>query len=186
MRNNRIINDTDIRNKALLLKGKTIAIAVTGGIGAVEVIKIIREFRRLGATVFPFLTKSAKYFVTPLSVSWAADREAVISLKNGSRHLDDYSAVLVVPATLNTIIKASLGISDTVVTLLIAAQFGKKVPVFFVPSMHIHLKNHPGYESSKKTLESWGSFFLEKEPQEDRLKIPSAQEIVSFVLKYLE
>ncbi len=178
----RVINDTDVDNKnLLLLKDKTIAIAISGGIGAVEVIKIIREFRRFGAVVVPFLTRAAKYFVTPLSVSWASENDAITSLRNGSKHLCDYSAVVVVPATLNTIIKSSLGLSDNVVTLLIASQFGKKVPIFFVPSMHIHLRNHPSYIDAKEKLQSWGGFFLENEPKENRLKVPSPREVVEFV-----
>ena len=69
------IADKGVEIRSGKLAGKRIGLGVCGGIGAVEVVKIIREMRRHGAVVTPFLTPSVKEFVTALSLEWAAGGE---------------------------------------------------------------------------------------------------------------
>ena len=51
------------------LSGKKILLIICGGISAYKSLEIIRLLKKKGATVKTILTKSAKEFVTPLSVA---------------------------------------------------------------------------------------------------------------------
>ena len=125
------IKDRGVIQKSEQLVGKRLGLGICGGIGAVEVIKIIRELRRYGAGVTPFLTPTGERFITALSVEWAAERAVVRDWEARAPHLEDYDAFLVAPATLNTIVKSATGIADNVVTLMVAAQIGAKRPVIY-------------------------------------------------------
>ncbi len=180
------IRDTGVVTKSSSLKGKRLAIALTGGIACTEAVKIIREFRRHGATLTPFMTSDSLRFITALSIEWAAAEKAVIEVGPGVDTLDQFDAVIVAPATLNSIVKASLGIADSAVNLLIAGQIGKKAPLFFVPTMNEDLMNHPQYSVAKEVLIKWGAQFFEQALEENRLKMPDAIQVADWVMKELK
>lgn len=169
--------DWDVEKKEDTLAGKSIALGVCGGIGAVENVKNIRELRRYAAQVTVFMTESAKSFITPLSLQWASGNTVIDSFSASVEYLRNYDLVMVCPATLNTLSKAAVGVIDNVVLALIASQFGKinlksKGKIVFVPTMNKDLFSHPMYKTHKTTLEKWGARFIEPEVIESRLKMP--------------
>ncbi|MEZ4752122.1 MAG: flavoprotein [Bdellovibrionota bacterium] len=179
------ILDKGVEEKSSRLRGKRIAIGASGGIGAVGLVKIFRELRRHGAKLCPFATPSVFKFITPLSLSWAADHEVVCQPDESVEHFDAFDLVVVAPATLNTLSKCATGITDNAVTLLVAAAIGGGIPVVAVPTMNVRLLRHPSYANSRKTLESWGVEFFEAETEEDRLKMPAPEALVSFLINKL-
>lgn len=158
---------------------------ICGGIGAVESVRFLREIRRHGAEVHAFLTPEVERFITRLSVSWAAGREAIVQMGAEADHLDHFSLVLVVPATLNTIAKCASGIADNAVTLLVASQLARRAPVGFVPAMNAVMAAHPALESHRATLETWGAKFLLSTEQEGRLKVPPPESVAAFAKECL-
>jgi phosphopantothenoylcysteine decarboxylase/phosphopantothenate--cysteine ligase len=172
------LKDRAVEIKSSELKGKQIALAVCGGIACVETIKIIRELRRSQAEVTAFYTPDVKKFMTELPVEWATGKSVVTEPQANVDHLESFDLVIVAPATLNTIAKSALGLSDNVVTLLISSQIGKKGKVLFVPAMNWSLKQHPLFETYSKLLMSWGAEFLISQQEEDRIKIPSPEELL--------
>lgn len=177
------IADRGVRFKSEALLGKKIAVAVSGGIASVESIKIIRELRRHKAEVVAFFTPDVLKFITELPVEWASGNKVITDAKAEVDHLEEFDLVLVVPATLNTLSKAALGLADNVVTLLIASQIGKGAPLVLIPTMNSVLKAHPVFEKYQAELESWGAEFLISDEEEDRFKIPSHDVIADKVLK---
>lgn len=176
------IKDRAVAPKSSRLAGKRLAFGVSGGIGAVEVVKIIRELRRHGAEVFPFMTPSVSKFITALSLEWAAGRKPVQDADAPVEYLEDFDAMVVAPATLNTIVKAALGITDNVVALTLAGCFGAKRPVVIYPTMNEKLFAHPRYEPSLKVLREWGAKISEPSPEEGRLKMPTAERVAEEVI----
>lgn len=177
------LKDTGVRAKSSGLAKKRIAVAVCGGIASVEVIKIIRELRRHGAEVRAFYSPEVKKFITELPVAWASQAPVCTDADAEVLYLENFDLVLVAPATLNTISKATLALTDNVVTLLIACQLGKKGALLFVPTMNSDLQNHPLYGEYRWKLESWGAKFLESLEVEDRIKMPSPEEVAEVVVK---
>ena len=91
-------------------ENKKILLIICGGISAYKSLELIRLFKKNGARVKTILTKNAKEFVTPLSVSslsqekvyddiFSAENEAEMDHISLSRWAD---AVLVAPITANT------------------------------------------------------------------------------------
>ena len=178
--------DRSVRAKSNRLAGRRIALCVSGGIAAVESVKLIRELRRHGADVSVFVTASALRFITPLSLEWAAGKPPFLEESAEVEYLESFDAVVVAPATLNTIRKASLGLADNIVLLLIACQVGAKRPLLFVPTMNELMTQHPQYEHALDTLKGWGARFMIQEVEEDRIKIAPASELVNWILLQLK
>ena len=182
---NQHLTDRGVERKSDRLKGKRLALAACGGIGAVELVRVTRELRRHGAQVTLFITPAVTTFISELSLEWAAGSKVIREAGADVDHLDTYDLVLVAPATLNTISKSALGITDNVVTLLIAGQLGRKAPLLFVPTMNVQLRNHPAFAEHVARLQQWGARFFPSEVEEDRLKMPAPETILEHVVKSL-
>lgn len=178
-------SDLGVSQKSKRLADRRIAFGVCGGIGAVEVVKIVRELRRHGAEVTIFTTPTVSQFVGEMSLAWAA-QSAVRSAPSAEvYHLETFDIAIVAPATLNTISKAALGLADNAVTLLIASQLGRKAPLLFIPAMNVQLREHPAYGENVSRLTSWGARFIEPPIEEGRLKMPAPETFVDEVEKVL-
>lgn len=182
---NQRLNDRGVERKSDRLKGKRVALAACGGIGAVELVRVTRELRRHGAEVTIFITPSVTAFISELSLEWAAGSKVVREAGAGVDHLEPFDLVVVAPATLNTISKCALGITDNVVTLLIAGQLGRNAPLLFVPTMNVQLRNHPAFAEHVTRLQLWGAQFFPSEVEENRLKMPSPELILEQAVKSL-
>lgn len=179
------ITDTGVELSSSRLVGRRIALAVSGGIGAVETPRIARELRRHGAWVRAYLTPGATAFITELSLSWSTGGPAVVAMGPGAEHLDDFDLILVVPTTLNTLAKAALGLADNPVTLLLASHFGKKTKTLFVPTMNAAMLRHPRFAGYREELESWGARFYQSPEEEGRHKVPAPELLVEEVIQCL-
>src|SRR3990172_5677966 len=95
--------------KSQKLKGKTIVLAVTGSIAAVETVKLARELIRHGADVVPVLSKDAMEIIHPNALHFATGRVPVTKLDGSVPYIElvgtDGTAnlVLIAPATSNTL-----------------------------------------------------------------------------------
>lgn len=179
------MKDTSVQIKSSRLLAKRIAFGVCGGIGAIEVVKMIRELRRHGAEVTAFLTPDVKRFITPLSIQWACNRAVVEEPSWEVEHLENFDAVVVAPATLNTLQKAATGLADNAVTLLIAHQISLRLPIFFFPAMNLALRKHPLFNETKEKLESWGAKLFEEPSEEDKIKMPSRERMAALIIEGL-
>jgi phosphopantothenoylcysteine synthetase/decarboxylase len=72
-------------------------------------------------------------------------------------------AILVVPATFNTINKWVAGVSDTFALGLMNEAIGLKLPITVVPYVKSSLAAHPTFERNLRTLGEWGVIVLPNE-----------------------
>ena len=128
------------------IANKKILLIICGGISAYKSLEIIRLLKKKGATVKTILTKSAKEFVTPLSVvslSQGKVYDDLFSHENESE-MDHISLsrwsdlILVAPTTANTISKLSTGSSNDLASTVILASDKK---IFLVPAMNVRMWN---------------------------------------------
>ena len=142
-------------------ENKKILLVICGGISAYKSLELIRLFKKNGARVKTILTKNAKEFVTPLSVSslsqekvyddiFSAENEAEMDHISLSRWAD---AVLVAPITANTISKVASGnAEDLASTVLLASN----KQIFLAPAMNVRMWEHPSTKENILKLKSFG------------------------------
>jgi phosphopantothenoylcysteine synthetase/decarboxylase len=70
--------------------------------------------------------------------------------------LPDPNAIIVAPATVNTITKWSLGIADTLALGLLVESQGKGLPIVAVPFTNTAMAAHPAFLDSIDRLRRWG------------------------------
>ena len=142
-------------------ENKKILLIICGGISAYKSLELIRLLKKKGARVKTILTKNAKEFVTPLSVSslsqekvyddiFSAENEAEMDHISLSRWAD---AVLVAPITANTISKIASGnAEDLASTVLLASN----KQIFLAPAMNVRMWEHPSTKENILKLKSFG------------------------------
>ncbi len=174
-----MVGDTGVSQLSNSLAGRKVLLAVTGGIAAVESIKLCRELRRHGATVSPMMTKEATKIITPLALSWGSNSDIISNWDSSMSQLDDYDGIIVAPATRNTISKHLNGIIDSPVMMALSAARAKHTPLIFVPSMHSDLFDDPVTNDILSQLSAEGSHVIIDHESEGKRKQPSHNRIVA-------
>ena len=140
---------------------KKILLIICGGISAYKSLEVIRSLKKRGAKVKTILTKSAKEFVTPLSVSSLSLEKVYDDLFNvkNEAEMDHISlsrwsdVILVAPATANTISKLSTGSSDDLASTVMLAS---DKDIFLAPAMNVRMWEHPSTKENLKKLKNFG------------------------------
>ena len=144
---------------------KKILLIICGGISAYKSLELIRSLKKKGVQIKTILTKSAKQFVTPLSVSSLSQEKVyddLFSLENETE-MDHISlsrwsdVILVAPATANTISKISSGSSDDLASTVILAS---NKDIFLVPAMNVRMWEHPSTKENVVKLKNYGFNFI--------------------------
>lgn len=151
--------------KHSLFKNKRIMLCITGSIAAYKAAGICSSLVKKGCEVFPVMTPNALNFINPLTFGTLsghktlfeqyADKEKVyhISLSHS------VDAILIAPATANTIAKLSCGICDNFLT---TAVISARCPVLIAPAMNETMYlNHAVQRSIRVLKESGRYFFVE-------------------------
>ena len=143
-----------------------IALGVSGGIAAYKAAEIVRLLQDRGVQVQVIMTAAAQEFVRPLTFA-ALSGEKVITGMFGSdaeqpnldsavEHIavaQSIDALLVAPATADTIAKFAQGISsDFLGTLYLAT----KAPVIVAPAMNVNMWEHPATQANLEVLRGRG------------------------------
>ena len=166
------------------LSGKTIVLAVTGSIAAVETVKLAHELRRQGAVVQPVMSQAACGIIHPDALTYACGRETIIRISGFVEHVqycgDDGIAdlLLIAPCTANTIAKIANAIDDTPVTTFATTAIGRGMPVILVPAMHHAMFRHNLLMSHQNSLSLIGITVINPHIEEGKAKIASNEEIV--------
>ena len=174
------------------LKGKRIALCLTGSVAAVQSPEIARVLMRHGAEVFAVMSPMAGKIIHPYLMEWATGNEVVTELTGKIEHVAlvgehvlRVDLVLVAPATANTISKIACGIDDTSVTSIVSTALGSNCPVVIVPAMHESMFNHPVLARNISALKAIGVEFVGPRIEERKAKIAETREILDAVTSRL-
>jgi phosphopantothenoylcysteine decarboxylase/phosphopantothenate--cysteine ligase len=149
----------------MLLRGRTIALAVTGSIAAYKSVEVARLLVKAGARVVPVMTASAARFLGPVTLAGICG-EAVASdmwdpAFSGEMHVaiaERVDAIAIVPATADVLARLAEGRADDLVTAL--ALCARDVPVLAAPAMHPRMWAHPATEKNVAELGRQGRVTL--------------------------
>jgi phosphopantothenoylcysteine decarboxylase/phosphopantothenate--cysteine ligase len=148
-----------------------IALGVSGGIAGYKAAEIVRLLQERGISVQVIMTAGAQEFVRPLTFA-ALSGEKVITGMFGSEgeHANVESAIehiavaqsidalLVAPATADTIAKFAQGISSDFLSTLYLAT---KSPVIVAPAMNVNMWEHPATQANLEILRRRGVHIIE-------------------------
>ena len=143
------------------LTNKKILFIICGGISAYKSLETIRLFKKQGAQIKTILTKSAKEFVTPLSIASLSQGKVYEDLFNVENETEmDHIAlsrwadvIIVAPITANTISKLSQGSSEDLASTVILAS---NKQIFLAPAMNVRMWEHNSTKDNLKTLKKFG------------------------------
>lgn len=132
---------------ASTIEKPTFVLAVTGSIAAYKAAEIARGLLGRGAAVLPVMTEKAQEFLGPATLS-GLTREPVRTTMwdpsfPGEMHVElarRASAILIAPATADTLARMAQGRADDLVTALALVA---TCPVLVAPSMHPAMWDHP-------------------------------------------
>lgn len=148
-----------------MLSKRHILLIVTGGIAAFKALELIRLIQKSGGTVEVILTRAAREFVTPLSVStlsinrvygelFEPSLEAEIGHIELSRSAD---LIVVAPATANILAKMARGIADDLATTCLLAT---DKDVLVAPAMNVRMWQHKATQRNIGQLVADGVLFV--------------------------
>ena len=131
-----------------MLKGKTIALGVTGGIAVYKAADLVSRLKKLNANVEVIMTEGATEFVTPLTFQTMSGN---VVHKDMFSEISNYDVehisiaqksdvILIAPATANTIGKIANGIADNLLTTIAMASTSKLI---FAPAMNTKMYENP-------------------------------------------
>ena len=143
------------------LSNKKILLVICGGISAYKCLEMIRGLKKNNVQVKTILTKNAKKFITPLSISslsqekvyedmFGAENESEMDHISLSRWAD---LIIVAPATANTISKLSSGSADDLASTVILASDKE---IYLVPAMNVRMWEHPSTKENLDKLKNYG------------------------------
>ena len=143
------------------LTNKKILFIICGGISAYKSLELIRLFKKSNAQIKTILTKSAKEFITPLSVMSLSQGKVYDDLFNVENEMEmDHitlsrwaDVIIVAPATANTISKLSQGSSEDLASTVILAS---NKQVFLAPAMNVRMWEHKSTKDNLQKLSTYG------------------------------
>ena len=143
------------------LRGKRIALGITGGIAAYKSAELIRLLIKQGASVQVAMTEAATHFVTPTTFQALSGNRVFVdqwdtSAANSMAHINfsrEADVVLVAPASANFVAKVANGIADNLLTTLTLAR---NCPLLVAPAMNCQMWNNPATQRNITTLRDDG------------------------------
>ena len=142
------------------LANKNILLGVTGGIAAYKSAEIVRSLKKTGSSVRVVMTKSAEEFITPLTLQALSGNKVSSELLDpeteaGMGHIELAKwadAILVAPATANTLAKLASGRGDDLLSSICLAFEG---PISLAPAMNQAMwKDSRTGENIKKLIDN--------------------------------
>lgn len=139
------------------LHGKHILLGITGGIAAYKSAELTRRLRDAGAQVQVVMTQAATEFVTPLTFQALSGNPVHTSLLDekaemGMGHIQLArwaDALLIAPASANTLAKLTQGRADDLLTTICLAT---EAPIFYAPAMNRAMWHNLQTQNNCKTL----------------------------------
>ncbi len=147
------------------MSGSKLLFVFTGSIAACKACDVVSQLVQRGHQVRCVATPSALRFVGPATLEGLTGSPVVSEIFEPGHALDHINltrwadAVVVCPATANTINRLAAGLADDLPGALFLAHDRTK-PWLIAPAMNPAMWSHPATESAVERLQSWGVRFL--------------------------
>lgn len=136
-----------------------IILGISGSIASYKAAFLTRLLVKEGAEVQVLMTESAKAFIAPLTLSTLSKRPVlteVVSEDSWNNHVELglwADALLIAPATANTLAKLANGLCDNILS---AVYLSARCPVYVAPAMDVDMWKHPATQANIRRLQEHG------------------------------
>ena len=178
------------------LKGKTVVLAITGGIAAYKIATLASMLVKQKATVLVLMTENATRFIAPLTFEALTGTRCMVDTFDRSfsfeiEHVavaDRADLVLVAPASANVIAKMANGLADDMLTTTVLAC---RCPKLVAPAMNTGMYENPATQANLARLREYGVEVID--PACGRLacgavgpgKMPEPQQLLEHIQRHL-
>jgi len=145
------------------IKGKKIVLAVTGSIAAYKAAYLCSLLKKRGADIYPVMTPNATFFLGPATLSSLAGNKTIVrQYEQGEKiyHISlarSADAVVIAPASANTISKLARGICDNFLT---TTALSADCPVLIAPAMNHRMYLEDSVRENIKILSGTGKYLF--------------------------
>ena len=149
-----------------MLTNKNVIVGVCGSIAAYKAAILVRLLIKAGCNVQVITTAGANDFITPLTLATLSKRPVLTQYFNTptgewNNHVELglwADALIIAPATANSIAKMANGLCDN---LLTAVYLSARCAVYFAPAMDLDMWKHPATQKNVAKLQSYGNLFIQ-------------------------
>lgn len=166
------------------LLDKKIIIGLTGSTAVYRTVDLARRLIRMGASLRVIMTKASTRLIGPDLLHWATGSKPYIEMTGETEHIDLAKwadALVIAPATLNTMSKIAYGILDELLTLTAVTMLGDRKRVVVVPTMNMRLYSSPQYGYAYKLLREMGVIVIPPYISEGKAKYPPLDDLAHCV-----
>ena len=149
----------------MIFQNMNILLGVTGGIAAYKAVELLRLLKKAGADVTVIMTDSAQKFVGRTTFEVLSENPVLSDLyfdtEASVKHIElaqKAQAVVIAPATANTIAKLANGIADNALSTTLLAV---SCPVMLCPSMNTNMYQNLKVQRNLDILEKDGWYILD-------------------------
>ena len=140
-----------------------VALGVTGGVAAYKAAELVRRLQQDGLEVEVIMTRHAQEFITPLTFAALTGRKVITEMfstndaapanvESAIEHIavaQRIDALVIAPATANSIAKLAQGLANDFLSTLALAT---TAPVIIAPAMNVNMWEHPATQLNLETL----------------------------------
>ncbi len=136
-----------------------ILLGISGSIAAYKAALLTRLWVKQGDEVKVLMTESAADFIAPLTLSTLSKHPVLSSVRSEAgwnNHVELglwADALVIAPATANTLAKLANGLCDNIVG---AVYLSARCPVFVAPAMDVDMWHHPATQANIRRLQEHG------------------------------
>jgi len=195
-----------------LLKGKRVALGLTGSIASIKGVQLARELARHGAEVLAIMSQPACKILGTQAMEFATGQPPITEIGGQVEHVTlargGCQLYLIAPCTATTITRIALGLGDTPVALTAMALLGTGreqmefdtppdppvnphlyrdrfgVPVVIAPSMDGSMEANPAVKENLLLAKALGCHVIPPRMQEGKAKLASVATMVAHALRH--
>lgn len=181
----------------MMLKGKTVVLAVTGSIAAYKIASLASTLKKLEADVHVLMTENAENFIHPITFETLTGNKCLIDTfdRNFQYSVEHVSlakladVVMIAPASANVIGKVANGIADDMLTTTVMACRCKKI---VVPAMNTNMFVNPIVQDNLDKLRHFGYEVVDPVTgylacgDTGRGKMPEPKLLLEYILKEIQ
>ncbi len=170
----------NVAQHSTALTDRTVWLAVTGSVAAVEAVGLTRELLRHGAEVRIVASAAALELVGRKALEFACGRPPVTEITGQVEHVTaDADLLVIAPCTASSLAKVVHGIGDTPPTLFALTLLGASVPLLIAPAMDGKMAQSPVVQENLRSARKIATV-LDPVLEEGKAKLPARETVAAW------